>query len=63
VGYTLEYADKSKITNYDPGPLAKVLQFLYEAKGKDSNKPDETALKVDIQEISKKSLLNATNSL
>ena len=65
VGYTLEYGDKSKITNYEPDPLAKVLSFLFEIKSKDPNlkETDENALKVDINEIGKKTLQDATNSL
>jgi hypothetical protein len=51
VGYTLDLADKSKITNYEPEPLAKVLGFLYDIKAKDSLQKEEeqNSLKVDIQ--------------
>jgi len=50
VGYALDLADKSKITNYEPEPLAKVLTFLFEIKAKDtSQKTEENSLNIDIQ--------------
>lgn len=34
--YNLEYADKSKIINYNPEPIPAILKFLYDFKSKNN---------------------------
>lgn len=64
LGYTLEYAEKSKLTNQDPEPLSRLFAFLCELRSKDpQTKGEENALKVDINEIAKKGSKDAVNAL
>lgn len=65
MGFALEYAEKSKLTNQDPEPLTRLFAFLCELKSKDPNAKAESgeALKVDINEIGKKGSKDATNAL
>lgn len=65
MGYNLEYAEKSKLINQDPEPLSRLFAFLCELRNKDPTIKSEAgdALKVDINEISKKGSRDATNAL
>lgn len=65
VGYNLQYGQKSKLTNMDPQPLNKLIIFLCELRAKDPSLKvqDGNALKVEINEISKKTTKDATNVL
>jgi hypothetical protein len=65
MGYTLEYAEKSKLTNQDHEPLTRLFTFLCELRNKDPTIKGEPgdALKVEINEIGKKGPRDATNAL